>query len=1310
MKMRLPILLASILLSGIQASIVNANVVDPDLMNWETVIDPTIDFVNKAGDDVTRYMPEGFVLVNSSGEDYIDTKSGLSTIRQSYLGNGKQTGYVTLKKNSTVWFQNVTIGKAKKSFMSDFKKEGTTWIHGEGATMYFGGGGGNPTVYSSIAGAGDNYVGNTSINILGGTFHNTIFGGKQGQTGDTVINISGGNIYHDIVGGNIGDSDENENDKEIILTGNTYVTMTGGKVDGTKMAGIAIYGGSGYGTKWGGSVITGDTHVTVGGAAEATAIAGGSRGAGLIQGNTNVIIEGDAKAYGVLGGAAGHDVSKAEERVKDGTITVQGNTNILIQGNARIEGSSVSAGYSGVVGGNFNGNSIGGTTNITIAGGSVNAPIIGGNMGCGVGSVGGANIVISGGIIDATGTWKQGSLTVHKGIYGGNMALGMYDTFSTTIETIELQKDENGQLVLDNEGKPIPVVGSEIIKTEIKASGHHVVNNSTSIDLSGGDIMANIYGGGYARGGDATKTGTSIVNGITTIKVGGSANITGNIYGGGYADQYGVSSIKGNTNIVISGGTITGNIYAGGSSFNNGVSTVDGDAIVTINGGNITGTINGSRETVKGKSILNWNTKGSSAGINDFTQLIVKENSSLTITGSSTAGLVDVEKGASLIVDNAELISSKNGKDWFYLKQDASFTVKGEKAKWSHAYLAGLNEGSLFVMEGGAVANVDYLAFGGTAQLTGISHEKKTVLNLVGTQNMDSTFGGNQSAQTTFNINAFAQVNAQAGLAIGHRSDAKTSKDATLNVAKDGELNVTGNLRIGAGRTSNSDQTSGNGVLNIAQGAKVSADALVVGTGTNSYTGQVASGIINNQGSLIVNGDVVLGAGALLTNTGSISASNINLQEGATLISGSITGSGDITGTNDVSGVYTFDSGISGTVSIDNGAKVTLGTILSGQNSENVWKMTHEQAKQIVAEGWNKTANTSDQNYVYTIGNYASLGSASIANNENIIAGKGGSIEVSSIDAAGSVTSAGGEVTLKNTIESATLGSFNDGTGLNTEAQVRVDINASESVIVAKNTNLNTVVGEKTVLGSSDSIEAKTLTVSSDGSGKATAVVNNGALKMDTMLMTGSNVEVVNNGTITAELTVSSGAILSGSGTFSSVVVEKESKLVVGNSPGVQVYDNLTSKGMVVFSFAGANAATVDGASGWSSHSYSNIVGSDNGTFVLDNTTAFTLEFSQEWLVSIGLNNSEEHTFVLASGFEKITGFDKEALLSNTTFVIVDREGEKVGETSFTGTSYAVEGGKLTLTTNVQGIPEPSAVSLSLLALAGLMFRRRRVV
>lgn len=150
------------------------------------------------------------------------------------------------------------------------------------------------------------------------------------------------------------------------------------------------------------------------------------------------------------------------------------------------------------------------------------------------------------------------------------------------------------------------------------------VKGSTSIEITGGTITGNIYGG--SENGDVSND--------ASIKLTGGS-ITGNVYGGGKE-----GSVK-NTKVTLDGADVDGNIYGGGSDGG----TVTETATVELLSGNVTGTVYAggadATSTVQGDTILRVgnetkNYKGSVGDISGFKELYIQEGSSLTLnTGNA---------------------------------------------------------------------------------------------------------------------------------------------------------------------------------------------------------------------------------------------------------------------------------------------------------------------------------------------------------------------------------------------------------------------------------------------------------------------------------------------------------------------------------------------------------------------------------------------------------------------------------------------------------------------------------------------------
>ena len=136
------------------------------------------------------------------------------------------------------------------------------------------------------------------------------------------------------------------------------------------------------------------------------------------------------------------------------------------------------------------------------------------------------------------------------------------------------------------------------------------------INLTGGTINANVYGGGAggvvgynASNGDRFNTLGSNYTSNIAINIGGNVTITGDVFAGGYgysslldnnARNNNLGKTFGDTTIVVEGGNINGNIYGAGRGYNynnnnlRNVAQMTGNTHVEIKGGTIGANVYGA--------------------------------------------------------------------------------------------------------------------------------------------------------------------------------------------------------------------------------------------------------------------------------------------------------------------------------------------------------------------------------------------------------------------------------------------------------------------------------------------------------------------------------------------------------------------------------------------------------------------------------------------------------------------------------------------------------------------------------------------
>ena len=403
--------------------------------------------------------------------------------------------------------------------------------------------------------------GSTDVAIFSGIYYNVVAGGRNSVVnGDTNLVIVGGTILDTVVGGNSrGKEGNNAND---VVNGSTYVYVLGGYLPGDSYQVSSLISSGAKNI----SDIPNDIFLD-----ESTILTGGSND-GKITGNTNVYISGNADLWDVQGGGR-----RGASQVNDTNVEVSGKAVIrhVLCGSITdgiqntwddekkkyVSPSYITDKYSGSV------------DNVSIKVGDLAA----------VGSIYGAgydtyydphyaSMLDGGSIIIKVNGGTIGS--VYGGGYRGS--IGYSGDFSDVINSEERKKLES---------KPL---------------------DSISIEVTGGNILGDIYGGG--RGG-VDKVLHSDKDG--TLKPSEAINDST-----GYA-QTCVNTIA----ITVSGGIIKGSVYGGGES-NPGVSgsvvqadvakVVSDKIIINVVDGKVSGSVFGAGKGVDSNELK------SSADVSDY--------------------------------------------------------------------------------------------------------------------------------------------------------------------------------------------------------------------------------------------------------------------------------------------------------------------------------------------------------------------------------------------------------------------------------------------------------------------------------------------------------------------------------------------------------------------------------------------------------------------------------------------------------------------------------------------------------------------
>lgn len=227
-------------------------------------------------------------------------------------------------------------------------------------------------------------------------------------------------------------------------------------------------------------------------------------------------------------------------------------------------------------------------------------------------------------------------------------------------------------------------------------------------------------------------------------------------------------------------------------------------------------------------------------------------------------------------------------------------------------------------------------------------------------------------------------------------------------------------------------------------------------------------------------------------------------------------------------------------------------------------------------------------------------------------------------------------------------------------------------------------------------------------------VITGGGVYADAQVNVGYGAMLINQGEMNVTTVVEQGGTLKGCGSMGSATVQ--GTLVVGNSPGAPVFEDLLlgSTSETVFSIAGVAPATAE-LSGWENAVYSQITITD-GTLTLNEGARFVIEFGGALLYDVGGHQDFTIDLDLVNAADAITlgGDELDTLLGNTTFRIAADSPTGGADWSvnvdFSQSVYSLTNDDTTLHLHLAAhlVPEPATATLSLLALAAFVSRRRR--
>ncbi len=350
-------------------------------------------------------------------------------------------------------------------------------------------------------------------------------------------------------------SNNYQGNRYVVVEGGEFGCMNGGRgTNGTSatydptnnipVVTLRIKGGLFHGAVYGGaadSETRGDRAIIITGGEIQGWVAGANNGTGTQQGSSAAVV---ADAYVYVGGTAiiGGDHANAVNVTNGGQVFGAGrgrddqrasvvNSYVVIADDATISNNNNTASYP--VGGNvYGGGNYGYVTtvsNVYILGGTIQRHVFGGAYGNNY-------------VIPTSNVYVQGG-TVNGSVYGGSNSNGTVGTEGVHLATVNMSGGETSNVFGGGLGESTNM------------------DNGTIVNVSGGNIINNVYGGGEEG---------KVVGDIHVNVSGGTMK---NVYGAGKGSATSNAQVTGKTYVNISGGTIEkfdngegGCVYGGGEA------------------------------------------------------------------------------------------------------------------------------------------------------------------------------------------------------------------------------------------------------------------------------------------------------------------------------------------------------------------------------------------------------------------------------------------------------------------------------------------------------------------------------------------------------------------------------------------------------------------------------------------------------------------------------------------------------------------------------------------------------------------------
>ncbi len=433
------------------------------------------------------------------------------------------------------------------------------------------------------------------------------------------------------------------------------------------------------------------------------------------------------------------------------------------------------------------------------------------------------NGVYGGGNFGSTGTQSSSASTAKIEILGGTVA----NIYGGSKSAGFSQNAYKSSSVID-----IDISGGTIGNVYGGSNTEGLVYGSVDMDITGGTITGNIYGGGKGEdtfvtnniditigrtnvsntptiqgniyGGSAlgtvnsnTANGTATGNTAVTINNG---NITGSIFGGGQGDNATTPYVRGNIRVDINNGTIS-NVFGG----NDVKGTPNGTIVVNINGGTVTNTHGGGNLAPINTSTVNLN-GGTSTNVYGGGQAANATTTNINLKGSTTTNIyggsnesgtvtttnITTTSGSATSIFGGNNLGGTTGTTNITVNGATIGTIYGggNEAETTNSTTINLNSSTITTVYGGGnkagVTNGTHINLNGS-QVTNIyggSNESgdvgsSTIISSAGSAT--TVFGGNNLGGTT-GTTSITTNGGTFGTIYGGGNEADTTNTSTINL------------------------------------------------------------------------------------------------------------------------------------------------------------------------------------------------------------------------------------------------------------------------------------------------------------------------------------------------------------------------------------------------------------------------------------------------------------------------------------------------------------------------------------------------